>query len=233
MQHSRVKVRIEIASGSALILPGNARNHTIEDFAPRLETVAHSLVKWQAALTDMPESRESVSQESRLSQESMDLPMDYNDDFDVDPENAEDGLVESSLNRSRDSAKSIESLNTLLMRMPEIHIPTLVHNPLPLQCLAASALPPELRREIDGVIAEYVCDEELLDVCAAEEVQHQQEPAAPANAMLESATAMAGDNGTKETVEQVDSAQQVRAWSTEKSLQIIIFKEPCNMHVFI
>ena len=144
------------------------------------------------------------------------MPMDYND-FDVDPETAEEGLVESSLNRSRDSAKSIESLNTLLMRMPEIYIPTLVHNPLPLQCLAASALPPELRREIDGVIAEYVSSEDLLDVCPAkEEVQHQQQPAASANSMLERATAAAGDNGAKETVEEVDSAQQVSAWSTEQ-----------------
>lgn len=178
----------------------------------------------------MPESTASVTRESGLSQQSMDLPMDYND-FDADPDNVEDGLyIESSLNRSRDSAKSIESLNTLLMRMPEICIPDPVHNPLPLQCLAASALPPELRREIDGVIAEYASaltassSQERLDVCAtAEQVQHQQQPATAANSTLESATAATSDNGAKEIVEQVDSTEQVSAWSMCKHLKIRLF----------
>lgn len=52
-------------------------------------------------------------------------------------------------------AMSVESLNTLLTRLPEISIPLTLYNPLPLQCLAANALPDTVRNEIDGVIAQY------------------------------------------------------------------------------
>jgi len=50
---------------------------------------------------------------------------------------------------------SVESLNSLLSKMPEISIPSTLYNPLPLQCLAVNALPNGVKREIDGVIAEY------------------------------------------------------------------------------
>ena len=109
----------------------------------------------------MPEGRPSL-QESQLSSLSMDSSVDYNELVST----FEESFAESRpLSKSRDSAKSVESLNTLLMSMPEISIPPLIHNPLPLQCLAANALPTELRREIDGVIAEYSqdCSESTID----------------------------------------------------------------------
>ena len=118
----------------------------------------------------MPEGTVSSMQEGQFSLQPVDFSMD---DFE-----REAGLLEaeeSSLNRSRDSAKSIESLNTLLMSMPEISIPSPVRNPLPLQCLAASALPAELRREIDGLIAEYAL------FCEDQGQTHTQEAASSAN----------------------------------------------------
>ena len=39
--------------------------------------------------------------------------------------------------------------------LPEISLPRPIYNPLPLQCLAASALPESVQREIDEVIALY------------------------------------------------------------------------------
>lgn len=42
---------------------------------------------------------------------------------------------------------------------PDIIIPPPVFSPLPLQCLAAEALPDRLKREIEGVIAECSCRE--------------------------------------------------------------------------
>ena len=103
----------------------------------------------------MPESSTSPTQENRLSQQSMDMPMERHDD---DLSSSDNVLCLDSpghMNTSLNSAKSVESLNTLLMSMPEISIPSPVYNPLPLQCLAVSALPAQLREEIDGVIAEY------------------------------------------------------------------------------
>ena len=91
------------------------------------------------------------------------------DDFEREAGLLLEPAEEWSLNRSRDSAKSIESLNTLLMSMPEISIPSPVRNPLPLQCLAASALPAELRREIDGLIAECALFCEDQDQAPAQE----------------------------------------------------------------
>lgn len=59
------------------------------------------------------------------------------------------------LDKSSARAMSVESLNTLLTSLPEISIPPTLYNPLPLQCLAANALPESVRNEIDGVIAKY------------------------------------------------------------------------------
>ena len=53
------------------------------------------------------------------------------------------------------STKSTESLNSLLKSLPEVVIPETLHNPLPLQCLAASALPEAVREEIDRVLDRY------------------------------------------------------------------------------
>ena len=144
----------------------------------------------------MPEGRVSSVQEGQL-------------DFSMDDFEREAGLLEaeeSILNKSRDSAKSIESLNTLLMSMPEISIPSPVRNPLPLQCLAASALPAGLRREIDGLIAEYALFYEDQDQT------HAQEAASSANTPDSDATVTDLDDGraTGDAVE-VDcaSAEQV------------------------
>lgn len=51
--------------------------------------------------------------------------------------------------------KSTESLNSLLRSLPDVVIPETLYNPLPLQCLAASALPEAIREEIDGVLDRY------------------------------------------------------------------------------
>lgn len=53
------------------------------------------------------------------------------------------------------STKSTESLNTLLSSLPEVIIPETLYNPLPLQCLAAGALPEAVREEIDQVLDHY------------------------------------------------------------------------------
>jgi len=53
------------------------------------------------------------------------------------------------------SSKSLDSLNTLLDKLPDIVIPEPVHNPLPLQCLAAGSLPESVRSEIDTVLSEF------------------------------------------------------------------------------
>ena len=53
------------------------------------------------------------------------------------------------------ASKSQESLNTLLTHLPDIVIPEPLYNPLPLQCLAANALPEAVRRDIDQVLGEY------------------------------------------------------------------------------
>ena len=50
---------------------------------------------------------------------------------------------------------STESLNTLLMNLPDIIIPEPLCSPLPLQCLALNALPDSIRKEIDGILEEY------------------------------------------------------------------------------
>ena len=53
------------------------------------------------------------------------------------------------------SSKSLDSLNTLLDKLPDIVIPEPVYSPLPLQCLAASSLPASVRSEIDAVLQEF------------------------------------------------------------------------------
>lgn len=80
-------------------------------------------------------------------QQEVELPEDisnFDDDADVSCKN-EDGLSAS---------KSVESLTTLLNCLPDIVIPEPLYNPLPLQCLAASALPEAVCREIQQVIEE-------------------------------------------------------------------------------
>ena len=64
---------------------------------------------------------------------------------DADANSENDGLTAS---------KSVESLTTLLTCMPDIVIPEPLYNPLPLQCLAANALPEAVCREIDQVLRE-------------------------------------------------------------------------------
>ena len=74
----------------------------------------------------------------------------------ITEEEEEEGFCgEEECNLSRETARSIESLNTLLLNLPDIEIPELLYNPLPLQCLAANALPESVRLEIDGVLKEY------------------------------------------------------------------------------
>ena len=53
------------------------------------------------------------------------------------------------------SSKSLDSLNTLLDKFPDIVIPEPVYNLLPLQCFAASCLPGSVRYEIDTVLREF------------------------------------------------------------------------------
>ena len=80
------------------------------------------------------------------------LAMESPINSDVSYESVKDsnGAMEKS-----DRTMSVESLNTLLSKLPEISIPPTLYNPLPLQCLAASALPEGVRAEIDGVIAQF------------------------------------------------------------------------------
>ena len=60
----------------------------------------------------------------------------------------------AGLGTSKGKSESISSLPDI----PDIFIPLPLFNPLPLQCLAANALPDELKSEIDGVIALYSAD---------------------------------------------------------------------------
>lgn len=60
-------------------------------------------------------------------------------------------------------AKSVESLNSLLSRLPDIVIPETLHNPLPLQCLAFNALPEIVREDIDGVLSEFSSSSAVMD----------------------------------------------------------------------
>ena len=41
------------------------------------------------------------------------------------------------------------------LSLPDIVIPAPLHNPLPLQCLAADALPEQVKEEIDRITAHY------------------------------------------------------------------------------
>lgn len=59
------------------------------------------------------------------------------------------------LNNQLKSTMSTESLSSLLMSLPEVVIPETVYNPLPLQCLAAGALPEAVREDIDRVLNYY------------------------------------------------------------------------------
>ncbi len=68
-----------------------------------------------------------------------------------------DAVSYENLSRT-DRTMSVESLNTLLSQLPEISIPATLFNPLPLQCIAANALPKNVRAEIDGVIAQYTVE---------------------------------------------------------------------------
>lgn len=61
----------------------------------------------------------------------------------------------SQQQRRLSRAKSAESLTSLLTGLPDIVIPETLHNPLPLQCLAAASLPETVREEIDKVLDQY------------------------------------------------------------------------------
>ena len=82
----------------------------------------------------------------------MESPIEPGVSYDLinDTELEGSGTMEKS-----DRTMSVESLNTLLGKLPEISIPPTLYNPLPLQCLAANALPDGVKAEIDGVIAQY------------------------------------------------------------------------------
>ena len=82
------------------------------------------------------------------------LAMESPIDPEVSYESVKDVDSSDAMEKS-DRTMSVESLNTLLSKLPEISIPPTLYNPLPLQCLAASALPEGVRAEIDGVIAQF------------------------------------------------------------------------------
>ena len=63
----------------------------------------------------------------------------------------------AGLGTSKGKLAKAESISSL-PDIPDIFIPLPLFNPLPLQCLAANALPDELKSEIDGVIALYSAD---------------------------------------------------------------------------
>ena len=65
-----------------------------------------------------------------------------------------------------------ETFSPITVDLPaEILIPTLLYNPLPLQCLAADALPKQIKEEIDQITSEYGdMDSELLKVSAVSEM---------------------------------------------------------------
>ena len=60
----------------------------------------------------------------------------------------------AGLETSKGQLAKAESMSSL-PDIPDIFIPLPLFNPLPLQCLAANALPDELKSEIDSVIALY------------------------------------------------------------------------------
>lgn len=60
----------------------------------------------------------------------------------------------AGLETSKEQLAKAESMSSL-PDIPDIFIPLPLFNPLPLQCLAANALPDELKSEIDSVIALY------------------------------------------------------------------------------
>ena len=178
----------------------------------------------------MPEGRvSSIQEEGQLSSLQ---PVDFSmDDFEREAGLLELDEQESTLNRSRDSAKSIESLNTLLMRMPEISIPSPLHNPLPLQCLAASALPKELRREIDGLIAECALFYEDQEHPELQQQVDEQEPASSASTPANDATVTDASRATTGDVEEVDyaSAEQVRTPCNPR----VIRESAMHVHVHV
>ncbi len=96
----------------------------------------------------MPESLSQLEEMNSFSICGMDSPTNLSVSYE---------LVKSTdhdLSRS-DRTMSVESLNTILSKLPEISIPATLCNPLPLQCIAANALPENVKAEIDGVIAQY------------------------------------------------------------------------------
>ena len=86
---------------------------------------------------------------------------------------------------------SAESLTSLLTQIPDIVIPEPVHNPLPLQCLAVTALPEAIREEIDRVLDEY-------SVMASSPRQLLSPNAASANSGSFSSSSSTFDDGSKE-----------------------------------
>ena len=63
--------------------------------------------------------------------------------------------LDCSLSRKHSSNASTEDICAAL-GLPDIVVPRLVNSPLPLQCLAAEALPDEMKREIQLITDEYV-----------------------------------------------------------------------------
>lgn len=58
------------------------------------------------------------------------------------------------------------------LELPDIVIPPPLYNPLPLQCLAAEALPVELKEEINRITARYgAMDAEAADTRDSHEVE--------------------------------------------------------------
>ena len=76
---------------------------------------------------------------------------------------------ESSFELEKGSAMELSI--DILAALPEISIPSLLVDPLPLQCLAANALPDRVKREIESVTASVIepnsslSSSETIEVC--------------------------------------------------------------------
>lgn len=103
----------------------------------------------------MPENLSQL-EEMNSSTSGMDSPSNLSVSYELVRSTADHELSRS------DRTMSVESLNTILSKLPEISIPATLCNPLPLQCIAANALPENVKAEINGVIAQYTDDTNAL-----------------------------------------------------------------------
>ena len=82
--------------------------------------------------------------------------------------------MECSLSRKQSLNASTEDICSAL-GLPDIVVPRLLNSPLPLQCLAAEALPEEMKREIQVITNEYVSPQEEQS-SETSELELQSEP---------------------------------------------------------